>query len=176
MMHLTATCILLCHFQFLLFYIDVWFDIKYHKIVGCKVNDINIKQVRHYKKHLLPHHVLWYAKEVHSALMIVLLTFGYASKQTSTNVSFFSSQMLITSQPPVKLLFLMHHIKITLKQMHSLSKLKCPHWRHEFSSRIYSPLFHQKRFSEIRLHFTFCLSTKCRKMLKAFFSASLGLT
>lgn len=59
MMHLTATCILLCYFQDLLLYIDVQFDIKYRKIVDYKVNYIDIKQqVRHYKIRLLPHHVL----------------------------------------------------------------------------------------------------------------------
>lgn len=92
-------------------------DFKYYKIGGCKINHANIKkQVRHYKIHSLPHHVL-YARGVHSALMIVLLTFGYASKQTSTNMRFFSSQMLITFQPAVKLFFLMRQIKITLNQM-----------------------------------------------------------
>lgn len=43
-MHLTAASILLCHFQILLLYIDVRFDIKYRKRVGCRVNRINIKQ------------------------------------------------------------------------------------------------------------------------------------
>lgn len=38
MMHLTAACILLCHFQIWLLYIDMRFDIKYHKIVAYKLH------------------------------------------------------------------------------------------------------------------------------------------